>query len=577
MRYRSTRIPGAGPPTPPELVLYTHPEAEVRVRGDGSVADGQDASALDRELRDAGMLLRPVFGGRDRLRRWAGQRRAGAPCAAPNLSTYYRMVPVAGAAFPDDPASLNQVLRGIDAVDAAYLRPPAILTVTPCTAPALLPVGGTAGATGDFSHLQGYLDPASDGGIDARYAWTLEGGLGNGVRVADLERGWCMTHEDLDLAADDFMGGVPSSDLEARNHGTAVMGILAGTHDERGVLGICPSADVKAMAVTGDFNWTMATAIRAAAELLSPGDIILVEQMAPGPNAFQNEEDEQWGFIPVEWWPADCAAIEYASSLGIIVVEAAGNGSQDLDDPVYDTAPRAFGDEWSNPLRAGGRDSGAILVGAGAPPPGTHDASWGPDGSRLHWSNWGSRVDVQAWGREVTTTGGYGSGPDELRPVWDENGWYTNRFSGTSSAAPMVAGALACVQGMRLAAGRDPLTPLEARDLLRETGSPQQPDDEGDDSRRIGTRPDLRSMVERAFDGAPRPRGVKPPRRRDDMAKITITIESDGDVNVVGGKQVTTPTSSSGPDIITLARQFLKAADARLADAQRKGPSAPGG
>lgn len=61
------------------------------------------------------------------------------------------------------------------------------------------------------------------------------------------------------------------------------------------------------------------------------------------------------------------------------------------------------------------------------------------------------------------------------------------------------------------------------------------------------------------------------------MAKITITIESDGDVNVVGGKQVTTPTSSSGPDIITLARQFLKAADARLADAQRKGPSAPGG
>ena len=45
----------------------------------------------------------------------------------------------------------------------------------------------------------------------------------------------------------------------------------------------------------------------------------------------------QRGFIAIEWWPDDFAAIRYAVNRGIIVVEAAGNGSNDLDDPDYDT------------------------------------------------------------------------------------------------------------------------------------------------------------------------------------------------------------------------------------------------
>ena len=80
------------------------------------------------------------------------------------------------------------------------------------------------------------------------------------------------------------------------------------------------------------------------------------------------------------------------------------------------------------------RDSGAIVVGAGAPPSGTH----GPDRSRLDFSNWGSIVDSQGWGEGVTTTGGFFDGAGDLQGG-KENQWYTQRFSGTSSASSRVA------------------------------------------------------------------------------------------------------------------------------------------
>ncbi len=43
---------------------------------------------------------------------------------------------------------------------------------------------------------QGYLDPAPDG-IDAEYAWTVDGGDGHGIGFVDLEQGWNLNHEDL--------------------------------------------------------------------------------------------------------------------------------------------------------------------------------------------------------------------------------------------------------------------------------------------------------------------------------------------------------------------------------------------
>jgi hypothetical protein len=557
MRYRRSRIPGTGPPTPAEVILCAAPGEGFEVGADGRVRAGQDVAALNRDLRDANVLLRPIFGGRERLRQRAGTSVGGAP-PAPDLSVYYRVLPAAGGSLPDDPVGLNAQLRSYGAVAAAYIRPPAVLPVLPSTVvgPGPLPVDEPLGPTEDYSDRQGYLDPAAAGGIDARYAWTVPGGRGEGVRVADLERGWWTGHEDLDFAADDLIGGIPSSDIEARNHGTSVAGILAAAHNLSGVMGICPAADVKATAITGQTDWDSAAAIRTAADHLSPGDIILIEEMVEGPNAPADGPDPQAGYIPGEWWPLEFAAVQYAVSRGIIVVQPAGNGSENLDSVVYQRAPKSFGDGWRNPLRRGGRDSGSIFVGAGAPPPGTHGRGQAADRSRLAWSNWGSRVDVQGWGLEVTTTGGNGGGPDALRGGQDPNGWYTDQFCGTSSAAPIVAGALACVQGMLRAAGRPPLTSIEARELLREAdGHDQQAEPNLPASQRIGPRPDLRELVERLFDTAPSTGGAKSRVKRRDMASITITIQ---------GENVQIDQGSNGQS----------AGDDRPATApQRKGPS----
>jgi serine protease len=46
------------------------------------------------------------------------------------------------------------------------------------------------------SGKQEYLNPAPRG-IDARYAWTMNGGDGKSANVVDLETGWLLTHEDL--------------------------------------------------------------------------------------------------------------------------------------------------------------------------------------------------------------------------------------------------------------------------------------------------------------------------------------------------------------------------------------------
>lgn len=94
-----------------------------------------------------------------------------------------------------------------------------------------------------------------------------------------------------------------------------------------------------------------------------------------------------------------------------------------------------------------------------------------------------------------------------LRPPLSRNRWYTDKFAGTSSASPIVVGALACVQGMLKAAGHAPLNPAEARTLLRASGSPQQADPAAPVHQCIGSRPDMRALTSLAFAlrGAPPP------------------------------------------------------------------------
>jgi Subtilase family len=383
---------------------------------------------------------------------------------------------------------IANALRSAPTVKAAYVKPraePAINRMQPSAAAPAPP----AAQTPDFSSRQIHLGPAP-AGIDAYYAWTLPGGAGAGVNIIDVEGEWRFDHEDLKLNSRGLLGGTPPNDIGWRNHGTAVVGVCTGNRNSFGVTGICHKGTVGMVSIFGAANRTSSTAIREAANLLSAGDILLIELHYPGPkNNFQNRNDQD-GYIAVEWWPDEFDAIVYAVGRGIIVVEAAGNGAQDLDDALYETPDPGFQNGWKNPFRRANRDSGAILVGAGAPPPGTHNRNlYGPDRSRLDFSNFGSAVDVQGWGREVTTCG-YG----DLQSG-SEDRWYTDEFAGTSSASPTVVGAIACLQGFLRASSAALLTPAGARSLLRSTGSPQQDAPGRPATQRIGNRPDLRALL----------------------------------------------------------------------------------
>lgn len=484
-RRRSSRATSSTPSSPisgeRELIVVSRPESGLRAAA-GAVTSlrGAKVDSLTTLLQRRGATMVPLFGNEDRVA-MAVSRATAIPHGMTDLTTYYRVV--ADDRHLDD---LAQQLLKVEVVEGAYVKPKAeppvvreeaIRPPDPQEAPPVSP---------NFTSRQLYLEVAP-GGIDARYAWTVTGGKGQGVRIIDIEGAWRYSHEDLVQNQGGVIGGTQSTDIGWRNHGTAVNGEFGGDDNAFGITGICPLANVRAISIFGTGQST-GKAITDAANALSAGDIILIELHAPGPRYNFQDVGGQRGFIPMEFWPDNFAAIVYATSVrGVIVVEAGGNGAENLDDPLYNNRPNGFPASWRNPFNLSNPQSGAILVGAGAPPPGTHGRSYGADRSRLDFSNYGSRVDVQGWGREVTTAG-YG----DLQGGSNEDLWYTDVFSGTSSASPIVVGAVGCMQGALRAKSKPLLTPATARNILRTTGSPQQDEPGRPATQRVGNRPNLR-------------------------------------------------------------------------------------
>lgn len=475
----------------PEAGLLAKPETEERVAS----TVGADVSPLSKLLVSEGITLQPLFGlSEERMQTQTSSLAAATGEEVPDLSVYYHVE------APDERLDdLAESLRQMDLVEAAYVKPrsePPIAPDEPSEIAEQMPSAAEEAppATPDFTARQDYLD-AAPGGIDARYAWTLSGGSGAGARVIDIEGAWNFAHEDLTQNQGGVAGGTPTTDLAWRNHGTAVVGEFGGDRNSIGITGICPDANVRGISIFPTSSMGSAKAIRQAADALQAGDIILIELHRAGPRHNFQPRSDQKGYIAIEWWPDDYNAIRYAVNKGVTVVEAAGNGAENLDDGLYDTRPTGFPTSWKNPFNPANPSSSAVIVGAGAPPPGTHGRNHGPDRSRLGFSNYGARVDCQGWGREVTTTGGRHYSPGDLQDGTNEDLWYTDTFSGTSSASPIVVGALGCAQGVLRAQGGTLLTSARARSLLRSTGSPQQDAPERPRTQRIGNRPDLRQLI----------------------------------------------------------------------------------
>ncbi len=283
---------------------------------------------------------------------------------------------------PRDCAKLAQRLQRSKTVWQAYVAPRPVPPVV---------AEGASPDSRNFEPAQGYLHSAPNG-IGAMDVWGVAGGKGGGVRICDIEGNWNLTHEDLP-ANIPLIGGTVINDIGWRNHGTAVLGEMVSRPGRIGTVGIAhqAAARVQSAVIGGVFN--TAGAIMNAANNLAAGDVILIELHAIGPNG---------RYVAMQYWDDIFSAIVAATARGITVVEAAGNGGENFQLPIYNGTGLQ-------------RDSGAVVVGAGIPPTNYFDVDGfgsfpgyskiGVPRSRIWFSNYGRIVNVQGWGWHVTTLG----------------------------------------------------------------------------------------------------------------------------------------------------------------------------
>ena len=210
--------------------------------------------------------------------------------------------------------------------------------------------------------------------------------LGEGVRVAVFDTGIEGTHEDLVV-----VGGVNTIndhpyDTDLNGHGTHVAGIIAGLHNDLGIMGVAPSVELYSVVVFNEDGVGTTSNIIAGIEwVISQGIPLMNMSLQSEGHSFALER-----------------AIEEAHALGHIIIAAAGNNGED-----------GGPDTMSFPARY----DGVIAVGATT-----------EDNTIASFSSYGPTLDLVAPGASIRST-------------FTSNSYSTK--SGTSMAAPFVTGVVA--------------------------------------------------------------------------------------------------------------------------------------
>ncbi|AEV63125.1 S8 family serine peptidase [Pseudomonas ogarae] len=333
---------------------------------------------------------------------------------------------------------LATALRDIDIVEYVEIEPvePELDPVGPAPTPSgeCMSAGPTS-TTPNFVDRQSYLlgDSGSNViGIDAMNAWRLFEATGQGIRCADIENGhFAYDHEDLE--GSNFIELVPMPGENTNDHGTAVAGIVFARNNGFGMLGVAYDIDVFYGISQGPLG--RVGGIAEGLRHLRAGDVFIYEMQTGG------REDR---LVPADFNRGVWDITKQATDAGIIVVAAAGNGSEDLDHPFYEE------------YRSRG-DNGSILVGAG-----TRTGR-----NRFFFSTYGSPIHLQGWGDGYVATCGVGDLFNEGRTKT-----YTSLFAGTSAATAVVGAAVIAVQSWFKKTGTV-ITPRHMRELLIRTGTPQ--------------------------------------------------------------------------------------------------------
>jgi serine protease len=444
----------------PELIVKLRPEVALPFAHGGAHEDHKAWLVFEQWTKSIGAEVRPCFPLMARRMWETGHLKPGvlSPCCIDRF--------VSVLLRPDGPAPREllgdaSLLPGVDSVEVA-------------------PAGGPPPQTPDYTGQQTYLDTGA-GHVAARDAWVRPGGAGTAVRVCICDHGFRATHEDLPQVnvvtgqTPDQLGRIGNTNYD---HGTNVIGLIAAMQDQKGVTGIAYGGTVN-FACVDDLN--RKATIDAAINSLGAGDVLVLEMQAQWDH--QNTTTD----VPQEFDYAIRQALKCATCLGIIVVEAAGNGTLDL--ALVPSERAVLGQIqvkyiW-NKGSADFDDSGAIIVGAGDP---ANQTCYGD-------SNWGNRVDCQGWGKSIVTAGHVDYGSDLPNNMAPSDVKYTTAFGKTSGATAMIAGVVACLQGATRGANMPALTPKQVRDRVSDEAFGTKQPAANAASKPIGPLPNLGKLV----------------------------------------------------------------------------------
>ena len=229
-----------------------------------------------------------------------------------------------------------------------------------------------------------------------------------GKAVAIVDTGIVPDHPDLNVAGGYNCTSRDRGDWADENgHGTHVAGIVGAENNGKGVVGVAPGTPLYAVKVLdekgrGSFSQVLCGLDWTARQGITIANVSLSGLQAPESSTVCASSILHQGVCN-------------ATDRGVSIVAAAGNNGGD----ALEVAPARYSRVIAVSALA---DSDGCAGGRG---PATAD---GPDDTLADFSNYGPAVDVAAPGVRITST-------------W-KNGRY-KKLSGTSMAAPHVAGALA--------------------------------------------------------------------------------------------------------------------------------------
>ncbi|WEL53286.1 S8 family serine peptidase [Pseudomonas kermanshahensis] len=277
--------------------------------------------------------------------------------------------------------------------------------------------------TPDFEPRQHYLDAPGPRwkGLNVRKAWA--GGVtGRGSRIHFSDGGLFAEHEDLRGNPDlKIVSLAPNDDPK---HGTASVGVILAARNGFGATGVSHDSELylyhnRSKDIHGNLQ-----VLKDLLRNVEPGDIVAINRQTANPEVLST-------LLPSvhdkAWW----VVMQQLTQRGAVVVNAAANGSSktlvqygtQANQGVYLGSWPSFNDHG---------DAGVILIGA----------CQSYNGKAHPYSNYGYRYRMlNAWGDSVVTLS-----RGDLQDLPGENRDYSESYAGTSSATPMVTGALSLIQ-----------------------------------------------------------------------------------------------------------------------------------